>query len=55
VECQEKVAKEWLDKNLWTVKSILNVARVSKFSSDRSVKDYAEKIWKVEPLVVNNY
>lgn len=54
IDCQDLVSKEWQDKDAWTIKSILNVARVSKFSSDRSVKEYAEKIWKVKPLIPNN-
>lgn len=54
IDCQEKVSQQWLNKDSWTVKSILNVARISKFSSDRAVKQYAEKIWKIKPLVINN-
>jgi starch phosphorylase len=54
VDCQDRVSKEWLDKESWTIKSILNVARVSKFSSDRAVKEYSEKIWKIKPLKINN-
>jgi len=32
--------------------SILNVARMGKFSSDRSIKEYCEEIWKVRPITV---
>ncbi|MBI5726215.1 MAG: glycogen/starch/alpha-glucan phosphorylase, partial [Ignavibacteriales bacterium] len=34
-------------------KSILNVAHVAKFSSDRSIQDYAQLIWKVKPIKIN--
>jgi len=54
IDAQDKVAKLYLDKDEWARKSILNVARVAKFSSDRSVKEYADKIWKVKPVKVNH-
>lgn len=47
---KEEIFKVWKDQKEWTRKSILNVARVGKFSSDRSIQDYCEKIWKVEPV-----
>ena len=50
LECQERVAGEFRKKESWTTKSILNVARAGRFSSDRSIREYAEKIWKVAPL-----
>jgi glycogen phosphorylase len=50
VECQQKVYEAWGNQDDWTRKSILNVARMGKFSSDRSIKDYCEQIWKVSPL-----
>lgn len=52
VDEQDKVSKLYLNQEEWTKKAILNVARVGKFSSDRSIKDYAEKIWKVEPVKI---
>ncbi|MCY2687676.1 glycogen/starch/alpha-glucan phosphorylase [Salinimicrobium sp. TH3] len=47
---KEEVFSLWKDQKEWTRKSILNVARMGKFSSDRSIRDYAEKIWMVEPV-----
>jgi len=54
IDAQDKVAELYKDKEEWTKKSIYNVARVSKFSSDRSVQEYADKIWKVKPVKVNH-
>lgn len=45
VDCQSKVSKAYLDKENWTRMSILNVARSGKFSSDRSIAEYARDIW----------
>jgi starch phosphorylase len=53
IDEQDKVSKLYLNKEEWTKMAILNVARVGKFSSDRSIKEYAEKIWKVEPVKIN--
>ncbi len=52
IECQERVSRIYRDEESWTRMSILNVARMGKFSSDRSIREYAEKIWKTEPLQV---
>ncbi len=52
VDCQSEVSKLWADTEAWTRKSILNVARMGKFSSDRSIRDYCEKVWKVKPVPV---
>ncbi len=54
IDAQDKVAELYKNKEEWTKKSIYNVARVSKFSSDRSVKEYADKIWKVKAVKVNH-
>ncbi len=49
---QEKISQEFQDDELWTRKSILNVANIGKFSSDRAIQEYARDIWNVTP--VNN-
>ena len=49
VDCQQNISDTFLDRPRWTKMSILNVARMGKFSSDRSIRDYCNKIWKVTP------
>lgn len=48
VETQEKLDKLYLDQKEWNRVALLNTARVGKFSSDRTIRDYAEEIWKVD-------
>jgi len=50
VACQEQVSKTYRDPAAWTRKSILNVARMGKFSSDRTIQQYADEIWGVKPV-----
>ena len=45
-----KAEKEYSNRELWLKKAILNVARIGYFSSDRSIKEYAENIWHVKPV-----
>jgi starch phosphorylase len=50
LEVQDQIEAAYQDRNAWTKKTILNVARSGKFSSDRSIRDYARDIWNVEPV-----
>ena len=52
IDCQDRMGKAYSDEANWTRMSILNVARMGKFSSDRSIREYCEQIWKVEPVKV---
>lgn len=52
IECQEKVDEAYRDQEKWTRMSILNTAGSSKFSSDRTIHQYARDIWGIEPAVL---
>lgn len=52
ISCQESVSAAYLDQSRWTRMSILNVARSGKFSSDRSIQDYCDNIWGIDPVPV---
>ncbi|XP_054684004.1 glycogen phosphorylase, liver form [Grus americana] len=49
VKCQEKVSELYLNSKSWTKMVIRNIAAAGKFSSDRTIKEYARDIWHVEP------
>ena len=53
LECQQRVSQAYLDKEQWNRMSVLNVARMGKFSSDRSIREYCEDIWRVKPVPVD--
>jgi starch phosphorylase len=52
VDCQAEVDRAYADREHWTRMSILNAARSGKFSSDRTIREYCEDIWKVEPVSI---
>ncbi len=51
-ECQKKVSEAFRDKPRWAKMAILNTARVGKFSSDRTIAEYARDIWNLNPVEV---
>ena len=49
LDAQQRVSDAWRDRREWTRMSILNCARVGRFSSDRSIREYCRQIWNVRP------
>jgi starch phosphorylase len=52
VDCQDNVGRAYRDRDHWTRMSMLNVTRIGKFSSDRSIRDYSADIWKTWPVKI---
>jgi len=52
IQAQQKVDQAYRDQNRWAKMAILNTARVGKFSSDRTIHQYAEEIWDLQPVAV---
>ncbi len=52
IAAQDHVAELYADPQEWTRKAILNVANMGKFSSDRTIREYAKEIWEVNPVAI---
>jgi glycogen phosphorylase len=52
VDRQEEVGRVWRDSERWIRSSILNVARMGRFSSDRSIREYCRDVWSVNPVPI---
>ena len=52
VDCQVKVSEAYQNQDEWVRMSILNSARMGKFSSDRSIQEYCDQIWNIDPVSV---
>ncbi len=53
IDCQDAVDLAYQNTDHWTRMSILNVARIGKFSSDRAIRDYCAEIWKTWPVKID--
>jgi starch phosphorylase len=52
IKCQQALSDAYRDDNRWTKMSILNVANMGKFSSDRTIQQYTDDIWDVKPTSI---
>jgi len=52
VDCQDKVSTTYANKDQWARMAVLNVARMSKFSSDRTILEYASEIWNLKQVKI---
>ncbi|HEP1895556.1 TPA: glycogen phosphorylase [Kluyvera cryocrescens] len=50
VDCQDKVDELYREPEQWTTKAMHNIANMGYFSSDRTIQEYAENIWHIEPV-----
>jgi len=51
--CQDRVSEAYLDQEAWSRMAIVNIAKSGKFSSDRTIREYAKEIWHAEPVPVS--
>jgi len=51
IACQQEVEALYRDRDAWLRRAILNVANMGRFSSDRTIREYAETIWGVQPIM----
>jgi starch phosphorylase len=51
LDTQEKVDALYLDQDAWSRKAMINTLNMGRFSSDRSIRDYADKIWNIKPVL----
>lgn len=55
VDAQRRVEQAWRDQERWTKMSILNTAASGKFSTDRTIIEYSQDIWKLAPVDVDKF
>ncbi len=53
LDASQKIDELYLDKRAWARKAILNIARVGKFSADRAIREYAQEIWDIKPILLD--
>jgi starch phosphorylase len=53
LDAQERVEAAYADADAWSRSAVLNVARTGFFSSDRSMRDYLDRIWHAHPVTIS--
>lgn len=51
-EARDRMAADYADQRAWAEKCWVNITRSGRFSSDRTIRDYAEGVWKIEPCPI---
>lgn len=51
IQVHQQACEDYCDQSTWQQKALLNVARMGKFSSDRTIKEYARDIWRIESVI----
>ena len=54
-EAQDRLQNAFKDRREWTKKALKNIANAGKFSSDRTIAEYAKEIWNIEPVEIQDY
>ena len=54
-DAQAELGRAYRDKRNWAKKTLKNIANAGKFSSDRTIMEYAKEIWDVHPVEVEDY
>ena len=53
VACQQRVSEAYLDKRAWHAMAVRNIAKMGMFSSDRTIREYANDIWGAKPVKID--
>ncbi|NEP47284.1 MAG: glycogen/starch/alpha-glucan phosphorylase, partial [Okeania sp. SIO2H7] len=53
IDCQERVNQAYRNPEYWTRMSIINSINMGKFSADRTINEYCQEIWNVEPVKID--
>jgi glycogen phosphorylase len=53
MDCQRRVERAYLNQDAWNRSAVINIARMGYFSSDRTIREYANEIWHAKPVAIN--